>query len=157
MRPRSGSRWRQGLIDLVRDRRGEFAHRCQPSHSLQVRPGLSQRLLARLRSVTSIATPPKKRCAPRNRSHKGVDLRPDHAAILAQVALLAVLNVGLTGHLCCDDRLGGGPVVLMSDVYGRKVTELCLGIPGHSLKGGVRRDIALMQADHVDADEPPLP
>jgi len=67
-------------------------------------------------------------------------------------ALFAVLKVGLTGHLRCDDCLGGGPVLLMGDVDGRKATEFCLGIAGHSLKGRVRRDIAPVQADHVDTD-----
>ena len=96
--------------------------------------------------------PGKEGRAPRNRHQKCLDLRPDYFPILAQVALLAVLNVGLTGHLRCDDRLGDGPVVLMGDVDGREATEFRLGIAGHFLKGRVRRDIASLRADQIDAD-----
>ena len=113
---------------------------------------ISQRLFGAFAFGDVDRDPGKEGRAPRNRHQKCVDLRPEYVAILAPVALLAVLNVGLTGHLRCDDRLGGGQVVLMGDVEGREATEFCLGIAGHSLKGRVRRDIPSVRADQVDAD-----
>ena len=39
----NGGEW---LVDLMGDRRGEFAHRRQPRHSFKVGPSVFQRLLA---------------------------------------------------------------------------------------------------------------
>jgi hypothetical protein len=40
----------------------------------------------------------------------------------------------------------------VGDVGGRKVTEFRLGIAGHSLKGRIDRDIALVRTRQGDAD-----
>ena len=71
------------------DGRSKFAHRRQPRHPLEVRLCGSQRFLGAL-AFRDVDRDAREGCAPRNRREKGVDLRPDYAAILAQVALLAV-------------------------------------------------------------------
>ena len=134
------------------DRRGELAHRRQPRHSLEVRPRVPQRLLGAFAFGDVDRDRGEDGRAPGNRRQKGVDLRPDYAAILAPVALLDVPCVGLARSIGRDDRLGGGLIVLVGDVGGREATEFCLGVAGHSLKGRVRRDVASVRTDQGDAD-----
>jgi hypothetical protein len=49
-------------------------------------------------------------------------------------------------------RYSAPPGYVRSKPPERPATEFCLGIAGHSLKGRVRRDVASVQADHVDAN-----
>ena len=67
--------------------------------------------------------PGEQRRASRDRDLEGADLRPDHTAIAAPVALLDAMRGGVTRGARRDDRLGGGTVVLMGDVGGRAVAE----------------------------------
>ena len=140
------------LVDLMGDRRAEFAHRRQPRHSLEVRVRVSQRLFGALAFGDVDCDRAKEGRAPLDRRQKAVDLRPDHAAVLAPVALLDGLRGRLARNAGRDDRLGLGPIVLVGDVGGRKAIEFGLGIADHSLKGRVRRDIASVRTDQADAD-----
>ena len=69
----------------VFDRRREFAQRRQSPHSLKVRPRVPQRLLGEFALGDVRRDSGEDRRASGARRQKGVDLRPDHAAILAAV------------------------------------------------------------------------
>ena len=94
------------LIDLMSDRRAEFAHRGQPRHSLKVGARVPQRLLGKFALGDVDRDSGEDRRATGCRGTKGVDLRPDYAAILAPVSLLDMRCKGLARRIGRDDRLG---------------------------------------------------
>ena len=84
------------LVDLMSDRRGEFAHRRQPRHSLNVGSGVPQRLLGEFALGDVNRDPGKEEAALWPRGEKAVDLSPGKAAILAPIALHEMPSV--TAH-----------------------------------------------------------
>src|ERR1700722_5157392 len=95
---------------------------------------------------------PIKRHAPDDRRFNEIELNPDNTAILAPVALLDARRIGHPRGVRRNERLAGAAVLLMRDVYRRKLPKFRRGIAGHFPEGRIPLDITLMRPHQGDTN-----
>src|SRR5271169_1096102 len=138
------------LIDFVRDRGGHLPQQHDPIEAREIGLGLLQSLLRTfaIGDVDDNCTKESWRAVCRG-NDKRSDVGPYDLAVLASVTL-ALQKPDSTA---VNTLLHRGPIVLVSKLQRREISQLRLGIAGHPLKTLVHRHIpSALKIKGCDAD-----